>query len=543
MSYRRLPMRLRYHGRKPRTSLSKVSPGGTRNGPISMTKEPLSESEAARLDALAKYLILDSPPEDVFDDLARLASRLLAAPMAMVTFIDRRKLWCKAQVGLGRSEAQRESSFCNHTIFQDDIFVVPDAQGDPRFSASPWVTGGPKVRFYAGAPLISAAGQRLGALAVLDRVPRSIDEEQRETLRALARQVIALVEQRRALDDLSRRNAQLHLLSEMGRRLLGCSSPSDTHEVIAEFGRRVFPEDSGRVFLVAGAGGVMISAASWGDLPRRPERVRPNDCLALRSGTPLVFTAADGEERCKHLECSPLQCSICVPLEAQDQTLGLLTLIAGPADPEPPAPVATLGEAKRSVAVAMAQSVALAVGHLRMRETLESQSVRDPLTGLFNRRYLEESLERELAHAARNRRPLGLIMIDLDRFKGYNDHLGHPAGDELLRRIADLLKHGVRAGDIACRYGGDEFAIILPGAALETTRVRAIELLEAVKGLNAAFGATTPQSVTLSTGVAAYPEHGATAQQLLHSADVALYQAKAQGRDRAVVAMGPASAD
>ncbi|MDE3135158.1 MAG: diguanylate cyclase [Acidobacteriota bacterium] len=502
----------------------------------------MSEREAARLAALAGYHILDSPPEAAFDDLARLAARLLAAPIAIVSFIDSRRLWCKAQVGLGLKETSRESSFCDYAILQDDIFVVPDAQTDPRFSTSPWVTEGPKARFYAGAPLINAAGRPLGVLAVLDRVPRKIDEAQRETLRALARQVMALVEQRRELSDLSLRNSQLHLLSEMSRKLLGCSSPTDTHAIIAEFGRHLLPEDSGRVFLATGPAGDMISAASWGDLPRRPERVSPGDCLALRNGQPFIFTAK-GEPRCKHLENLPLQPSVCVPLETQDQTVGLLTLIAGPADPELPAPTAKLGEAKCSVAVAMAESVALAVGQLRMRETLESQSVRDPLTALFNRRYLEESLERELAHAARNRRPLGLIMVDLDRFKGYNDHLGHPAGDELLRRIADLLKHGVRAGDIACRYGGDEFAIILPGAALETTRVRAIELLEAVKGLNAAYGGSALQTVTLSTGVAAFPEHGANAHDLLHSADVALYQAKAQGRDRAVVFIGPSRSE
>jgi diguanylate cyclase (GGDEF)-like protein len=508
-----------------------------------MMKESLSADEVARLAALAEYHILDTPPESAFDDLALLASRLLAAPIAIVSFVDRRRVWCKARVGLGVNESSRESSFCNHTILQDDVFVVPDARADPRFSRSPWVIGEPKIRFYAGAPLISGAGRRLGALAVLDRVPRRIDEAQRDTLRVLARQVMALVEQRRAMNDLSRRNVLLHLLSEMSRKLLGCSASADTHAVIADFGRQIFPEDSGRVFLAGAPAGDLISAASWGDLPRPPERVGLNDCLALRNGRPHVFTAAEAEARCAHLEGWPLASSICVPLEAQDQTLGLLTLLAGPANPEDPAPAEPLGESKRSGAVAVAQSVALAVGTLRVRETLESQSVRDPLTGLFNRRYLEESLARELAHAARNRRPLGLIMIDLDRFKGYNDHLGHPAGDELLRRIADLLKHGVRAGDIACRYGGDEFAIILPGAALETTRVRAVDLLEAVKKLGAGSVAKAPQAVTLSTGVAAFPEHGVTAQELLHSADVALYQAKAQGRDRAVVAIGPSRSE
>jgi diguanylate cyclase (GGDEF)-like protein len=508
-----------------------------------MKKERSSADEASRLAALARYQILDTPPEAAFDDLALLASRILAAPLAFVSFVDARRLWCKAQVGLGLSEALRESSFCGYTILQDDVFVVPDALADPRFSASPWVAAGLQIRFYAGAPLVTAEGHRLGALAVLDRVPRQIDLAQQETLRALARQAMTLLESRRALGDLSRSYGQLNLLSEMSRKLLGCPASSDAHDIIADFGRQVFPEDSGRVYLGAGPESDMVSVAAWGDLPRRSERVRPTDCLALRQGQPHAFTAAAGESLCPHLEGSPIESSLCVPLEAQGETLGLLTLLPGAGCSAHPAAQSTLNESKRSLAVALAQSVGLGVGNLRMRERLESQSVRDSLTGLFNRRYLEESLDRELARAKRNRLPLGLIMIDLDRFKGYNDRLGHPAGDELLRKIAALLKHGVRAGDIACRYGGDEFAIILPGAALETTRIRAEDLVESVKRSNAGAGKTALEAVTLSTGVAAFPEHGASAHVLLHSADVALYQAKAQGRDRTVVAMVPAASE
>jgi diguanylate cyclase (GGDEF)-like protein len=506
-----------------------------------MTKESSSSGEAARLAALARYRILDTPPEAAFDDLALLASRFLSAPLALLSFVDARRLWCKAQVGLGLSEVSRETSFCRYTILQDDVFVVPDALADSRFASSPWVTAGLKIRFYAGAPLVTAEGHRLGSLAILDRAPRKLDQAQQEVLRALARQVMALVESRQALGDLSRSYDQLQLLSRMSRKLLACASSSEAHDVIADFGRQAFPEDSGGVFLSAGPAGDLVSAASWGDFPRKPARVRPNDCLALRGGRPHVFIAGTGEPPCPHLEGSALASSICVPLEAQDETLGLLTLLTRPGGREDSAPSDSPSESKRSLAVTMAESVALAVGNLRLRERLESQSVRDSLTGLFNRRYLEESLERELAHASRNHRPLGLIMIDLDRFKSYNDQLGHPAGDELLRSIAALLKHGVRAGDIACRYGGDEFAIILPGAALEITRARAIELLESVKRLHAGSGKEQRQPVTLSTGVAAFPEHGSTAHVLLHAADVALYQAKAQGRDRAVVAVIPGS--
>ena len=174
-----------------------------------------------------------------------------------------------------------------------------------------------------------------------------------------------------AIGDLSRSYGQLHLLSKMSRKLLGCPASSDAHDIIADFGRQVFPEDSGRVYLGAGPESDMVSVAAWGDLPRRPERVRPTGCLALRQGQPHAFTAAAGEPLCPHLEGSPIESSLCVPLEAQGETLGLLTLLPGAGGSAHPAAQSTLNESKRSLAVALAQSVGLGVGNLRMRERLE----------------------------------------------------------------------------------------------------------------------------------------------------------------------------
>jgi len=176
--------------------------------------------------------------------------------------------------------------------------------------------------------------------------------------------------------------------------------------------------------------------------------------------------------------------------------------------------------------------VALNLANLKLRETLSNRSIRDPLTGLFNRRYLEESLERELFRALRNRESLGTLMLDLDHFKRFNDTFGHKTGDELLKQMGEFLVANPRGEDIACRYGGDEFTLILPGANLEAARRRAEKLEEAVKGLNGPYG----RYVTLSIGIAVFPEHGATKEELLRAADFALYRAKNEGGARVTVA-------
>ena len=173
---------------------------------------------------------------------------------------------------------------------------------------------------------------------------------------------------------------------------------------------------------------------------------------------------------------------------------------------------------------------------LKSQALLREQSVRDHLTGLFNRRYMEETLERELLRAARKQLSLGIIMLDVDNLKRLNDTWGHAAGDEILRELGSLLLRQVRGEDIACRYGGDEFILILPDASREVTRQRAELICELPKQFQLHFEGHSRATVTLSIGVAVFPEHGATSTGILRAVDAALYRAKHEGRRRVVVA-------
>ena len=173
---------------------------------------------------------------------------------------------------------------------------------------------------------------------------------------------------------------------------------------------------------------------------------------------------------------------------------------------------------------------------LKSQALLREQSVRDHLTGLFNRRYMEETLERELLRAARKQLSLGIIMLDVDDFKLFNDTWSHAAGDEVLRELGSLLLRQVRGEDIACRYGGDEFILILPDASREVTRERAELICENAKQFRLQFEGQSLAAVTLSLGVAVFPEHGSTSTAILRAVDAALYRAKHEGRGRVVVA-------
>jgi diguanylate cyclase (GGDEF)-like protein len=172
----------------------------------------------------------------------------------------------------------------------------------------------------------------------------------------------------------------------------------------------------------------------------------------------------------------------------------------------------------------------------KSEEKLREESVRDILTGLFNRRYLEETLAREVKRADRKKYSLGLIMIDIDHFKKINDTLGHAAGDAFLKEFGQLLKSQVRQYDIACRFGGEEFVLMLPEVPMDLAKERAENLREKTKQLRVKYEEHTLDPITISLGVAVFPEHGATGEAVLKAADEALYKAKREGRDRVVAA-------
>ena len=246
--------------------------------------------------------------------------------------------------------------------------------------------------------------------------------------------------------------------------------------------------------------------------------------------------------RCAHLRGNAPGGYFCVPLVAQGEAFGVLYLEFPPepaasvaADPPPRERRSDHVDIEVRQATALGERLSLAPGNLRLREELRTQSIRDPLTNLFNRRYMEEALKRELSRSARGGEPVALLMLDIDHFKYFNDTFGHQGGDALLRTLGDFLRQRTRGQDVACRYGGEEFAIILSGANREAAARRAQILHEDLKHILVEHAGQIMGQVTFSVGIAVAPEHGTTAADLLHAADASLYRAKAEGRDRIVL--------
>ena len=220
---------------------------------------------------------------------------------------------------------------------------------------------------------------------------------------------------------------------------------------------------------------------------------------------------------------------------AQGETLGLLHLLLNKEWLELPADARDRQKRhKQQLAIAVAENIALSLANFKLRDTLYTQSIHDYLTGLYNRRYMAELLEKELHRMARKKLPAGIVLIDIDHFKNFNDSFGHEAGDIVLREFSLFLRKSIREEDFACRYGGDEFVIILPETSLEKARQRAEQLRLGVKNVCIHFRGHTLDTITLSLGVSVFPQHGLTAETLLRTADAALYRAKAEGRDRVV---------
>ncbi len=325
-----------------------------------------------------------------------------------------------------------------------------------------------------------------------------------------------------------RRNQQMSLLQEMGDILQACQTISETFEAVAHFGPKFFPDFTGALYLFNATENLYEMGANWGETSALESVFGPQDCWALRRSRAFGVDDSLTGLNCAHVSSRLPGAYLCLPMMAEGKAMGVLHLQK---------PTLALWEQLADLeqyALTVAEALALSLANLQLRETLRQQAIRDGLTGLFNRRYLEETLERELSRSQRQGTHIGIIMLDLDHFKEYNDTFGHEAGDELLRTLADYLQSQIRKGDIACRYGGEEFLLALVGAPPEAVLERVAALVADVRQLHRRAPSLRP--LTISAGVAFYPQHGVTLKELIRAADAALYRAKAEGRDRLVAA-------
>lgn len=329
---------------------------------------------------------------------------------------------------------------------------------------------------------------------------------------------------------LQQRTNELSLLREMGDLMQNCRDVQEASRIVGDFARRLFGAASGGVFLLDSQRDMLESEIVWGNIERSEQIFQTADCWALRRVKPNLADTNHSTLHCAHVNRPTEGGYLCVPLAAQGEAIGILHLRDAGRDAD------RRLAAKRELAILVAEQVGLALGSLKLRESLRSQSVRDPLTGLFNRRYLEETLAREERRALRAGSSIGVILFDVDNFKRLNDTFGHDAGDKVLRSLGGVLQAQVRDADIACRYGGEEFILALPGAGLEVTRERAEALRTEAQQLHVSIPGQALPSVSISVGVAVFPDHGATWRTAIQEADRALYRAKQGGRNRVVIA-------
>ncbi|MEA1832700.1 EAL domain-containing protein [Methylobacterium durans] len=442
---------------------------------------PVAPDEADRVQALHALRILDTAPEAHFDALCRTAGALFRAPIALVSLVGEDRQWFKARCGLDVDGTAREVAFCAYAILADEVFIVEDALRDPRFAASPLVTEH-GIRFYAGAPLVLGPGLQVGSLCVMDTVPRTFGPDEIRQLRDLAAVVVAQLRLHRTEQDLREREERLRLALQAGRMVAWERDLRTGHATRSDNAPELLGIGSGPISLML-------------------DRVHPDDRAHVERFSAYGGTLDAVEFRYRAPEGRLLWLCMRAEQTEPDRVVGITFDISD----------RKVGEAR-----------------------LWRAANHDPLTGLPNRALFQERFREALAQAERSGTRVGLLLIDIDDFKDVNDTLGHDAGDALLTEMAARLAEMARVGDTVARLGGDEFAVILAGSQrLEAASVFAGNLLERLRQPFAYRG--RPLATKASMGLASFPDHHRLPDELMKDADIALYRAKASGRNRVTV--------
>ncbi|HDS6853568.1 TPA: diguanylate cyclase [Enterobacter cancerogenus] len=313
------------------------------------------------------------------------------------------------------------------------------------------------------------------------------------------------------------------LLARMTQRFQGCESFADVINVAELFAPNIAPGVPGRLYIVDRASWEMRCAAEWLSPEGEKKPFHPDACWAIRRGQSHPPVNGKPDVACSHLPASQMHQSLCVPLIAQGEAIGLLSFQNISPDSAP----------SRAYLELMAEALGLALANQRLRDALLEKALFDPLTGLRNRHHLEDTLRTQMTQAMRNKEPISCLMIDIDHFKSINDRFGHEAGDQVIKSVATIIQRAVHDTGLAFRYGGEEFLALLTGADEEAAHACATKIYDGVQALSPHYGLTEIGPVDVSIGIASYPQH-AQSDNLLRAADVALYRAKELGRSRIV---------
>ncbi|HBC55839.1 MAG TPA: hypothetical protein DCZ03_01620 [Gammaproteobacteria bacterium] len=343
------------------------------------------------------------------------------------------------------------------------------------------------------------------------------------------------------INQLESRANEITLLSGLSDSLHSCEVLEEAYQVVATIMPKLVPEMSGALYFLSQTGERLEAVCDWGSHPPEQAQFTQSSCIAIRRGVPYRSLNAESPLICRHLDQPEPYISYCLPLIAQGETLGVLFFQSHEHCHEDiDTQKADIYWGSEDIVMPASKQIAMALANIRLRESLRQQSIRDPLTGLYNRRFMTEMLNNAIAKARRRENPnLSILTLDIDHFKQVNDTYGHDAGDAVLIQLAKILIASVRDSDVVCRYGGEEFVIVLSDSAREIAIERAEMIREAVAEMRVPSPNSQTIRLTASFGVSVYGVHGKEADELLKKADEALYSAKRQGRNRVEVAPDP----
>ena len=343
----------------------------------------------------------------------------------------------------------------------------------------------------------------------------------------------------KSLKHLEERNQAISLLADMEGYLQGCRTIEEACTICAQFVQSICPETNGAVYLINKSGKLAQTQETWGDESLSEKMFIPTNCWSVRRGKLNLIDAAHRGLPCPHIHAAANGQYLCIPMEANGDLLGILHINfidthkqeEANSNPQP------YFESRLRLLTTAIETAALTLSNIMLQDSLRQQSIRDMLTGIYNRRYMMESLFRELSRAQREQTEVSVLMFDIDHFKEFNDTYGHDGGDTLLRHLGGFLKQSTRGEDIVCRYGGEEFVVVLPNTRHKTAMQKADALRLGVSELEVPHLGILMRTCTISVGVATFPKNGYTADALLKVADNALYIAKREGRNRVVSGM------